>query len=566
MPGRFAPVPFGLILLAIVAIALLSCSKDNPVETRTTLQEELDAARQAMEDELYRHLQVDAPDPETPDDVNFNHAREHYEAALQRDANNPTARFGVAVTTLLTLSMDTEINDAFDEWKNFLEDGAPFEVQNGAFQPLGVPLFLADPAHALRFPFQIIPGTAMAMSGAAVFEANPKISAVQDLLLSTVLPRLDNATTNLEVVLNDPSFTYTITPRMRGDELADSQELDHTDVEILFAACQLLRGACHVAVAYDLSIESYDIDGIHEALDQQTGTMFRLRTGGDAHMAAVLPLFRSAVDHLSLGITSLLAEDPAEQSDDYIKIGPRLPDEQEVRNWLNNHLPKIRAALDGPSTYALDWDDDADTPDAPLTMNLKDFFENPVADFKLKAPPYVITTVRRPWGAEVDFDSSGVASIGPVVITTGGSYSASMSVSEYDFETEDPYFMGDQEFHSAMASFISSKLAEIESRPLWDGDAWVHVSFSGSLQPGSRTVSVQWNSSYETADHIVNVPVLHWQATTYAQWSGSFPDPTMNGLFPDFTSADDFIGLFDQHPESEWDQAIVLDWTGIDWR
>ena len=520
------------------------------------------AARQSLENELYEHLRYGAPNPNTPDDVDFTEAWEYYHAALDLEPDHQEARFGTALTGLMALSMDAEVNDAFDEWKAFIEETGPFNVELESFSPMGIPMGLAGASDPTALPFSLVSRTALAFARFTTLEADPKLSAVQDILLETVMPELETALGYLDDLSDESNFIFWVTALMQGDIEEDPLELDQTDVLALAGGCHLLMAGIHAAVAYDISVASYDIAGIHGALDQDTGTMCKLRLGGAAHMQAVLPEFDDAVTKLDTAITTLLAEGD-DQSDDWIKIGPRDLDRQEVLDWQATHLPKIQAALMGPTTHTLDWDDDNWTPDAPLTVDLHAFFTNPVEDFKLKAAPYTIEIENRGW---MDMEWLYYSENAPAVqltIPEAGYYSASFSIEVDDYQDEpiigDNY--GDEPILGAIAALATAKLSELVEAENWGGDASVYINYYGELPAGLHSIAFRMSIYTNTAKFIVSIPVVVWEADTYEEWSAGFPDPTINGLLPNMTRMGDFLELFNPEFEDEWEKRLELDWT-----
>jgi hypothetical protein len=48
-------------------------------------------------------------------------------------------------------------------------------------------------------------------------------------------------------------------------------------------------------------------------------------------------------------------------------------------------------------------------------------------------------------------------------------------------------------------------------------------------------------------------PVITWQADTFDEWKNSWPDPTFNSIFPNWT-VDDLMEFFDMD-EEDWEKV-----------
>ena len=63
---------------------------------------------------------------------------------------------------------------------------------------------------------------------------------------------------------------------------------------------------------------------------------------------------------------------------------------------------------------------------------------------------------------------------------------------------------------------------------------------------------------FEVSTKSVFVPVIHWTASSFSQWT--WPDPTFHGLLPSMQSNSQFLSIFGIQ-ESGWQQDVTLDWT-----
>ncbi len=563
-----------LLLVGLVSLASCFGSDDNTDQNCDNIDALLATARQTLENELYREFNDDAPDPDVPSDVDFSASRTAYLEAYECETSNLQARFGLAVTNLLALAVDTEVNAAFNEWDTYLDEHTPFEAETGKFRPLGIPLAFASGREAMGLPFDVVIHSQVLNVKAGLLKADPSISRVQNILSTIVMPTVQQSLEYLSLVAADDGFVFNLSPRMQGyedDEIEERREIDQTDVLAMLAAGKLLRAACRVAVAYDVSFASYDAAGLLAALDQDNGTMFELRSGGAAHMQAVPGECIAAIDALDAAITSLLAETD-NQDDDVIKIGPSDLDRDEVLDLQEDYLIDLRSGFNGPTTRVEDWDDDSDTPDAALTVDLKAFFNDPVDDFKALLPAYSVTTTDVPLhdetsGPQSMFGGDEYVQSDPIDFPVAGVYGADCSIEYSQFVITDSGCYGDSELFAEIDDALDDRVSVITALPDWGGYCYVWATFEDYVPAGSSTVTfqVEWNYTLEPEDDdedetMVSIPVITWDATSYETWTDGFPDPTINGLFPGMTDVRDLFDLFE--PEiTDWEQESELDWT-----
>lgn len=486
--------------------------------------------------------------PQYPRDVDFTAPAGLYAQALQADSGNLDAHFGVGLTGLLTLTTDTEVNSAFDEWKLYLDNHSPFEVPTGTGRLLGVPVGLATGAAGLRLPFDLVPLSVVGAARLPLLGADPQISRVQAILREKALPALASARAHLQTTASDPGYVFVVTPRMQGDDLEIPRELDRTDVLALRAACSLLEAACRIAVSYELGFAAYDSVTLVSNLQRGSGWL-ALGNGGAGHMQAARTAFFDATDDVDRSLVSLLAETDL-QDDDIIKIGPNDLARADVDS-IRANLPNVRDALQSGYTRTDDWDNDPLTPDAPLRMNLGNWFTNPVQDWKALWPTYEVSTERRFDHVRFHYDG-GQAPI-EVTIASAGNYNAYYWV--YGPKIFGSY-SGDEVLRQPVTAFLDERIAALDFSRLHSLDAY--ASFSGFLNPGTQNILIDWNIWYSTG-RVVLVPVITWTATTFENWI--FPDPTLGGLLPDMQTTSQLMATFGIEA-GQWERRWVLNWTG----
>ncbi len=560
--------PRVLLLTFATGLALLAtgCSKSDksptqPVDPSGTLAQ----ATQLLENLLYAQIQSPTS-PTRPSDVDLSTAYAKFQEALVQAPANPTANFGSAVLGTMALAQDAEVNAAFDEWKAYVDaHGVPFRAPGkaapGKAAPmLGVPLGLASGASSLHLPFDLAPSTVAALASPTRVVADPRIGRVQAILRTRALPRLVQSIARLDVVAADPTVRVVVTPRMQGDESETPLEIDHTDVLALRSACQLLAALCDLAVAYDLDFAAYDSTTLVANLSRGSDWMTLAPTGATELRDAQSRL-RLASIGIDSTIVSLLAETD-DQSDDIIKIGPD-PAERARLDAVHADLAEFRTAIAGRWTSTGDWDSDGSTPNVALTFDLNQYFQQPVGDWKALLPGYTVSTERRAWDRQFQYDWGTEAL--SVSCPATGYYSGYFYWDRYQTPSglqTYTYGFGEGWLVSALQARVLEIVQALEGTPGWTGEATVSLNYDGNIAAGTSSITVYRNRSWVTSTSSVVVPVITWDAATFPQWT--WPDPSLHGILPDIGSTAEFTSLFGI-TANQWSRRNVLDWTRADY-
>jgi hypothetical protein len=549
-------LPGGLFAAALFAVLCLGCSKSSkpvaPGGGNPAGADSLVELANAELEQILSALITSPTDAQRPSDVNFSAAEQLYRSALALDGANLDAHFGLSVLELLALSYDSEVNAAFDEWKVYLQTHTPFEARATRLRPLGVPITPTAGLEALRLPFELVPMSLVAQMRSARIANDPQLSRVQAILETRVLPKLTSGIAHLAVVAANPGYTFIVTPLMQGNPSATPIEIDRTDVLALRAGASLLAAACHVAVSYELGFATYDSTGLVQSFQQGSGWL-ALRTGGASHMGEARTSLFAAIDGTDATIVSLLAE-VDDQDDDVIKIGPDARSRAEAES-LRAQLPLVRSSLNSGYTRIDDWDSNPATPDVALTIRPDRLFTNPVPDWKALFPAYQASALRRPLARSYPY-REGLDTV-TVDIAVSGSYYGSYAkqvYSLYNFE----YYSGDEVLHAALAASAVDQVEAISHEPGYTGEYYVNTSFNGALAPGLQSIVVTTYTSWVVATRSAFVPVITWDAASYAEWT--WPDPSMHGLLPQMTSNSQLLSTFG-YPADQWTRQVVLDWT-----
>ena len=538
-------------LSALIVLTLGGCITQDPVEP----QKSLDGAYAVLENQLfvYQETYSHFGDADRPGDFDFGPSLAAYQAEFDADNSDPVARFGLAVTKLMSLSADASVNAAFDEWKAYLDEHTPFEA-NAAGRTMGLTLGLPANSSALDQPFDLVICSALAPVRAQLAGDEPLVSEVQTILDTVVLPVVDSCIGLLTPVSVLDDFSFPISPMMQGDVYEDPLELDRVEVMALLASCKLLKAGIGVAVAYDVQFDSYNAAGMYAGLNQPAGNVGRLLAGGAARMQAVPGLFLEAVDLVDDALDVLQAEtltDPY-QDDDVIRIGPGDVDQDDIDSMQAEDLPDVRLAFAAAGALRTeDWDGDSYTPPTPLRINLLDFFASPISDFKDLLPVYDLviatTTINH-------YDSGTTDGVSVHVPQAACCTSYSVEVRDWliDITWGDPY----PDFRDWCDAWIAGKLAELQVDLTWSGSASFYFSDWTYREPGLQDISIYHEYGRYT---YISVPEVHWQAQTFAAWTAAIPDPTVSGLLPEMTGGADLCGVFGYGKE-DWGPVMTFNW------
>jgi len=513
------------------------------------------AARVSLANALFALL--NGPDPQTPDDVDFTQTRLLYEAILQCDADDPDANLALAILDLTALAQDPDVNAAFDEWDAYLDTMIPFETD--------------APGAALRVPAGFttadggmgLPMTAIRRSIAPIFDlkslvAPPQIADVQDIFRDTVLPTVTQCIDHMDAVVQDPAFTFDISPRMQGDLYEETREADYTDFMTIRAGMKALEAGLRIAISYRLNMPEYNGAELLAGLQQGAGYMGTLQDDGAAQMAMVPGLLAGAAGDLDTAIDALFAETD-NQDDDLLKIGPADIDGVELLEFQAEELTMIRQSLEGPVAHTYDWDFDDWTPEQTMTVDLGAFFSDAETDLKDLLPPYTVTLDVVPHDTDWSYGDSQATIT--VDVPAAGNYSIGMYVSIYDFDEiwEDTWSMPSWAA-DPVAALVQGEIESLSSDPGWAGNCSFDVYFYGHLEAGIQEISLSTYWYTTTAESWVEVAHVTFAADSYAQWLSQFPDPTANGLFPGLTSAAQLADAFG-FEDHDWEKDFLIDWT-----
>lgn len=326
-----------------------------------------------------------------PGDIDFSGVNSLYEEAISLCPTNLDAQFGAAFTGLLIFLADEDLNNLYDRVKYLIDT---MEANSGKLAPLGMLPdvnpggFLAPAGIPLRvrhFGDVLPPLISLDYAIISTAADDPMINDLQQILESSLLPRIVSSRNRLLEVLGDASYTFTVTPEMQGNSGASQVELDRSDFRVFLAIMYAAEASVHIICARDLDIYPYNANGLENALHQDS-SFLGLKPGGVGanHMSSAKAGILSAEVALETAIDHLLAEINTDQTYDFIKVYPE--DEEELQD-IQDSLAHYRTYFYGPIELEVTLGDN----DTTLTVDLRQFFDNPMENPKAFLPGYTIT-------------------------------------------------------------------------------------------------------------------------------------------------------------------------------
>jgi len=502
-------------------------------------------ANDSLGRQMYELIEVTLDDPDStfrPHDIDFTGLNGMYQQATVLCATNIDASFGLAFTGLMVFLQDETLNDFIDRMKyvfdtlNFYPPSPaaklPGVVTGGSMTMDGLPL-------ATDNIFRILPAFyELDRAVMRVAAGDPMISEFQTIIETSLLPKVVQARTYMDKVLSYPDYTFTITPMMQGNAGADDVILDRSDFQVIQASLYGAEAGLRIFLARNLDLTEYSDAGITTALDQSS-SFLSLKAGGVGlnHMQTAKDRILTAADHIDVALDNLIAEIGTDQFNDLIQVYPE--DMQDLLD-MKDSLTHYKSYFDGPKEWSVVYDT-ADT--FSTTVDISQFFDNPMDNPKLFLPTYDIT-IEAISGAYIGFVDQHFSR---------SAYWAAMDTIyglTFPYDTAD--WSGDaMSFVNHLPDGDNSEFYYLLYQESWNWGSWTDV---GRLQfvfgwddvtyDGWGNVRSAWSyysnnlweyhDLYENPDRVIICYV--WEADTWGEWE--FPDPTFNDLMPIMTNAE----------------------------
>lgn len=374
-----------IFILMVIGLGFLftsSCGDESS-------EDQLDRALYLMERNMYRLINCEN---ENPFECNayFSEANDLFKETMNAAKDSQrlrTAYLGAAMTEILRLNEDKEIKELVERFQNYMDTATIFRKSSAN---AGRKVTHRRAENPLVFHFSPYSGTLSSSHSQTaqrlkpmikVALANPPlISEVQSVIRRKVIPAINYAIGNLVFVQQDPNYFFKVSPMMQGSMDADTLEMDMTEIKAMHAGLLTLRSSFRIFNAYNMDVPDYSVQSLANVLNKPS-TFLTLYSNHE--LGAARTDIMVAADTLISAIHVLRSETD-DQNNDIIKIDtsgghPSSGDIQEIENQLND----IKQGLISNVTIY-----DVNNYGDSVVVSFKNFFTNPITDFKEKLPDY----------------------------------------------------------------------------------------------------------------------------------------------------------------------------------
>jgi hypothetical protein len=525
-----------IIFISLIFVFILFNCKESTSPSNVTVDE----AEQALEDVLYDIINSD--NIESPENIDFSHAHQLFTELYQKNPADPDANFGLALTNMLMITQSAQMNNIFEEWEEFMNGNDPLAKLNKSNRNrTSLKPHFPTSSNSLKLDSKNLVTGYINLSKSA-YKNPPKFSQIQSFLENDLIPRLNKSLSYLDVVDNNPDYTFIVSPRMQGDIEADPIEIDLTEIYTLEAGLHALKALADLTVAYNVDI--WGLDSLAALATFSKGGDFLTLRNGNTPMQDAKSSILLAADNIEYAIDFCLNETD-NQDDDLIKLSSS--DQHDI-DLLLEGLDKLRSHLNQPQVYTGDWDGDDSTPQEELTVNFSQLFDNPIEDLKEKLPDYTIAIQNHPVKNK-DWGSKEISVKASITVANASyyyyyHYSSFWNEDYKNSNIEIPKF--DQVYDSVYTVLKGKDNISDFYMDLW---------WNQELAPGSYiiTATLFFQYEYTRIEFNLYLPSSFTWNDPFDQWI--FPDPTFNGFLPGMTDAE-FKRIFGI-TEDKWEESIA---------
>ncbi len=568
------------LILSLAIISIWSCDEGlsggsgsgGNVSAEDSLSSilKVNEANDALEDIFNTIYDMEEPDSVSGflDAVDFSTAYDLYIEAQTFNPNNHDANFGVAMTGLMEVTQDPSFRELATNWENYFVNNTPFMIENGRNSFIGRHGFgLPLSFESMRIPITPFIAGPLTLAKMTIDDV-PQFSELQVIIRTILLPIVDQSIASLAAVETDTTFTFDITAQMQPDSEAESMELDLTEVYAIDMMLQVVKAVCNTTIAYNFDFVSFDGAGIEAELTR--GSDFAtLNSSGAQDLSNAYTAMTTAINKLEQGIDFLENETDNQSNDIIPNTELSSSDFVEIRDGIEI----AQNAISEPTWVNIDcWDNDVSPPDSgrstlgcdSVQVDIKQFFTEPIDDFKEMIPPYSVSAdtshdwnyidyLDGYWNYEYEYVTFNLT------VNTDDDYYFEynkridpLGVIETDIWTDGQGFEVPQEVINAVDQKLNDLLSSYGSTYMIE----VYVYWYGFLVAGDYEFEqrIRWYVDIVELESSWEFPVLTWDANTYTEWKNGWPDPTFNGVFPDWT-VDDFLDFL-RFTEEDWEKIL----------
>ena len=456
-----------------------------------------------------------------------------YAEAYEKDWRNQEATFGLGFSGFLILSQNTVLDNIFGSSVKvhtpFAEAG---ETAQSVGYGFGLPLSIESTRGMIATYFE----TPLSLARLQ-FESLETFNDFQTQVQYDLIPMADASLAALDSLDVDPAFVF---------NLGMGIQLDITDITAMESSLLGLQGFFKSLTAYNYTVDTSDSSTIVAGLS--SGSSFgTLNAGGatllsEAHASAL-----SAIGKAEEVLEMVNAESP-EETHFLVHFS------QSETSQIQTALDDLNSALAGPTTVAFSYEAERGLArvEGSASMDISQYYLNPVADSKALLPPYTVSATSAysynqvTLNEQVSFDEAEVL----IEVVPNTPISIYISYSESNSDTTALVTMGLLTYNLLVANTSALPAAVLE---LWNEFLLTIGDYSDDLYQYPE-ISFQW-SGVITTGTMLNIdgniavdylertgsytaPVILWTATSYGDWVTGWSNPTVNGLFPNYSPED----------------------------
>ena len=503
-------------------------------------------------DEVVNQTMVSADSSFRPGDIDFTGLYAMYKNAYILDPANYDARFGVSFCGIMSFLANPDLNDLIDDVKSQYDNNDSNPFNPGKMIPRiltpepelsnGIP---ASPGSLVEFLPDIV-GLNSVLTGYASTDST--MSRLQRIIENSLLPLLGEAANHLKAIIAaEPPFTFTITPAMQGNDGAQQIIIDRSDFQIFLGTVHAFEAVLHIVLARYLDVDIWSMENL-EADINKGSDFLKLRPGD--HMPLSKAKLLEAADDFYAAADFLLDEIGTSQTYDLIPVYADDEDDlQNIKNGIMEFTDYFEGVRDAEIVYNEHcywvWNGSdyyyecfADTLSA--TVDISQLFDNPVQDLKELLPDYTITLdadteYYKTFAAEHFSPARYWANLQTYFGIEYPNDTSMFSAHLPDDSTSDLfydliYYYDNDYYHFVLGwddvTRFGSNIYDFYARNMW-------------------RYCYYYNNPYQVASCFI------WDADSFDAWT--WPNPTLNGLFPQLTS-NEIKGLL-QMQGIEWDKS-----------
>ncbi len=466
-------------------------------------------------------------------DLDLSEPYDFYAKAHELDWRNQDANFGIGFTSLLILSQNAQLDDIFGSQAKVFE---PFRSTNDPVNTVGYAFGL--PLTSDRMKGMMATYFELPLSSAHInFEYIDTFNAFQAEVINSYIPMIDVSLEALDTLDNDIDYLF---------PLGASIQLDIADINAIESSLLALQGLFKGLAAYNFDMDTQTAAGITAGLS--TGSTFSsLNSNGASLLAEAHASALAAIERATDAVGLLEAE--------------TTPGIHSFVQFDRGNLAQVRAGLVSltdlittPATVEYGFSDERGemSVDGSATMDLSQYYLNPVSDLKTLLPSYTVGTTtaynysQATLNEQINFEETEVVVAG----LSNTAISIDIQYSESNSDTTATVTLGFLSFNllTANQNDLPEAIWELWAEFLLTiGDYsdelynYPEISFqwSGFITTGT-SLTIDGNISIDYLERTTSytAPDILWAAGNYGEWIAGWTDPTANGMFPNFIAED----------------------------